>query len=103
MRKSIDVFREKHENTTRLVLFQLAALTANCFLFLPCEGVTTAKKMANAVCALALHGIAYKAAKYLEHPKVQPDNQTRKQRRVPSATSTESVESIPLAGCPATP
>ncbi len=76
MRKNVEAFREKHGDTTRLVLFQLAALAGDYFLLLPRESITTAKKVANAACALALHGIAYKAAKYFENPTVQKSNQT---------------------------
>ena len=71
MFKNVDNFREKHGDTARVVLFQLAALTADYFLLWPRRHASPVKTAVNGVCALLLHGLAYKAAKYLEAPKRQ--------------------------------
>lgn len=97
MRKNLKDFRENHGDTTRLVLFQLAALTADYFLLLP-RNMSTAKKVINGVCALALHGIAYKAAKHLETPKVQPTTKETADNKI-----TQSEENKNLPARPATP
>lgn len=72
MRKNLKDFRENHGDTARVVLFQLAAVAADCFLLWPRRDANPAKIAMNGMYALLAHGLAYKAAKYLETPKAQP-------------------------------
>lgn len=72
MRQHIKNFRENHGDTARVVLFDLAALSAGAFLLWSARNANTAKQVINAVYGLGLVGLAHKAANYLSAPKVQP-------------------------------
>jgi hypothetical protein len=74
MSKHAKKSNENFVNTTRHVLFQLAAATTDYFLLWPRAEASTAKKVMNATCAVGLHGLAYLAANYFEKPKAPSDN-----------------------------
>lgn len=74
MSKHAKKSNENFINTTRHVLFQLAAATTDYFLLWPRAEASTAKKVMNATCAVGLHGLAYLAANYFEKPKALSNN-----------------------------
>lgn len=70
-------FRQYPSDTARVVLFQLAALTADYFLLWPRRDASPVKMAVNGVCALLLHGLAYKAAKQFDAGKSETNNDNK--------------------------
>lgn len=102
MRQKAQNFRDTHGDTARVVLFQLAALTVDCFLLWPRRDANPVKTAINCTYAALLHGAAYMAAKYLETPKVQFSAHKKATEENNETTNSASTVTPGLV-CPATP
>ena len=91
MRNHLQDLNEKHGNEARIVLFQLAALLADRFLFWPRANASLAKTTVNVVYMLATHLVAFEAARYLNRPKVQEKQETAKKDNKEAQTTIEPI------------
>ncbi|GEM_PF-3796086 len=72
MRENINAFRNKHDDTARVVLFDLVAVSASAFLLWLARNASATNKALTAVCGLTLIGITHKTANYFSTPSAQP-------------------------------